>query len=85
MGAHDEFSDRRPRQDGAETSVDPGAVHDMPDSVEGPDIETVPAGGAGADSGAASVVSVDPDDEGATPDVSAPNDTPGINAEAPEQ
>jgi hypothetical protein len=38
----------------------------------------VPAGGAGADSGAADAVRVDPDDAGAVPDESVHNAEPGV-------
>ena len=40
--------------------------------------EQVPAGRAGADSGAAAAVRIDPDDESDIPDVSELNDTPGV-------
>lgn len=49
------------------------------DVVEGESpTEAVPAGGAGADSGAADVVRVDPDDEASIPDVSTHNKEPGV-------
>ncbi|WP_164233793.1 hypothetical protein [Microbacterium hydrocarbonoxydans] len=38
----------------------------------------VPAGGAGADSGAVESVRIDPDDEAAIPDRSPHNDEPGV-------
>lgn len=68
-----------------EFPVDPGAAHDMPGSLEGPDIEQVPAGGAGADSGSASVVEVDPEDEGSIQDVSSQNEHPGVGTRGPER
>ena len=40
--------------------------------------EDVPAGGAGADSGAADAVRIDPDDEASIPDVSTHNKEPGV-------
>lgn len=38
----------------------------------------VPAGNAGADSGAADAVQIDPDDEAGITDISETNDTPGV-------
>ncbi|WP_067199648.1 hypothetical protein [Microbacterium sp. XT11] len=49
-----------------------GAAHEEADPAD------VPAGGAGADSGAADAVRVDPDDEGAVPDESVHNAEPGV-------
>ena len=49
------------------------AVADEP--AEGYD---VPAGGAGADSGAAPAVDIDPDDEAGVSNVSSSNDIPGV-------
>ena len=43
----------------------------------------VPAGRAGADSGAADAVSIDPEDEGGIPDSSAMNDEPGVGPRPP--
>jgi len=40
--------------------------------------EQVPAGRAGADSGAAEAVRIDPDDESDIPDASEMNDIPGV-------
>jgi hypothetical protein len=48
------------------------------DAVEDGGIQDVPAGGAGADSGAVDQVRVDPDDESAVPDRSVHNDEPGV-------
>lgn len=42
------------------------------------DLGQVPAGRAGADSGAADAVRVDPDDESEIPDSSTMNDEPGV-------
>lgn len=42
------------------------------------DVQEVPAGRAGADSGAADAVRVSPDDESTAPDESAHNDEPGV-------
>lgn len=48
------------------------------DALESEQAEDVPAGGAGADSGAVESVRVDPDDEAEIPDRSAHNDEPGV-------
>lgn len=48
------------------------------DAVEEGPTGDVPAGGAGADSGAADAVRVDPDDESEIPDRSVHNDEPGV-------
>jgi len=42
------------------------------------DVEDVPAGRAGADSGAADAVRIDPEDESDIPDSSPMNDEPGV-------
>lgn len=44
----------------------------------------VPAGGAGADSGASPTVRVDPESESAIPDESTHNDEPGIGTRRPD-
>ena len=41
-------------------------------------VQDVPAGGAGADSGAADAVGVDPESESSVPDESVHNDEPGV-------
>ena len=41
-------------------------------------VEEVPAGRAGADSGAVDAVQIDPDDEADLPDSSTLNDEPGV-------
>ena len=48
------------------------------DDSDDADLEEVPAGRAGADSGAADTVRVDPDDESEIPDSSTMNDEPGV-------
>lgn len=49
------------------------------DVVEGEEpTDAVPAGGAGADSGAADAVRIDPDDEASIPDISTHNREPGV-------
>lgn len=47
-------------------------------------VPPVPAGRAGADSGAADAVSIDPEDEAETPDSSAMNDEPGVGPRPPK-
>jgi hypothetical protein len=44
----------------------------------GPDVESVPAGGRGADSGAAEAVYIEPGDTAEVPDRSRGNDAPGV-------
>jgi len=44
----------------------------------------VPAGGAGADSGAVDAVGVDPEDEASIGDISSQNDIPGVGTRAPD-
>lgn len=51
---------------------------DEEDVVEDSPPHDVPAGGAGADSGAVEAVRVDPDDEAEVPDRSPHNDEPGV-------
>jgi len=49
------------------------------------DVEEVPAGRAGADSGSADAVRIDPDDESEIPDSSRLNDTPGVGPGDPRR
>ncbi|MFD5215104.1 hypothetical protein [Microbacterium sp. NPDC058345] len=82
------------REVDGETVLDPDADPDMVDSVEADriaagadgdaDVGQVPAGGAGADSGAADAVQVDPDDEAEIPDISETNDEPGVGTRRQE-
>jgi len=44
----------------------------------GGDVDEVPAGRAGADSGATDAVRIDPEDESGIPDSSPMNDEPGV-------
>lgn len=53
----------------------PQGANDVPREDE---VQEVPAGRAGADSGAADAVRVTPDDETGVPDRSAHNDEPGV-------
>jgi len=46
--------------------------------------EDVPAGGAGADSGAADVVRVDPEDDAEIANRSSMNDEPGVGTRGPD-
>jgi len=48
-------------------------------------VEQVPAGGAGADSGAADAVKVDPEDEASVPNRSSMNDEPGVGPREPDR
>jgi|GEM_PF-695774 len=48
------------------------------------DVADVPAGGAGADSGAVSAVQVDPADEAEIPDISETNDEAGVGTRRPD-
>lgn len=48
------------------------------------DVEDVPAGGAGADSGAAETVRIDPEDEASVSGVSSMNDIAGVGTRGPE-
>lgn len=48
------------------------------------EVDVVPAGGAGADSGAADAVQVDPDDEASVPNRSSMNDEPGVGSRGPD-
>lgn len=62
----------------------PEGVESLPpddDGVEEP--EQVPAGRAGADSGAADAVRIDPEDDAEIPDSSQMNDEPGIGPGKP--
>ncbi|MBW8762323.1 MAG: hypothetical protein JF592_07020 [Microbacterium sp.] len=47
-------------------------------------VEDVPAGGAGADSGAADTVGVDPASESSVPDESVHNAEPGVGTRRPD-
>lgn len=60
----------------------PGADHD--DTVASSDGLTadVPAGGAGADSGAVAATEIDPDDDARVQNVSSQNDLPGVGTRA---
>lgn len=55
------------------------------DAVEADGTGQVPAGGAGADSGAADAVRVDPDDASEVPDESTHNDEPGVGTRRAER
>jgi len=52
---------------------------------EGDGTAEVPAGGAGADSGAVDAVEVDPDDEASIPNRSPMNDEPGVGTRRPDE
>jgi hypothetical protein len=67
-------ADRMASGDDPEASLSEPAVADEPDVLSA----DVPAGGAGADSGAVDAVQIDPDDEASIPDRSAMNDEPGV-------
>ncbi|GAB3601244.1 hypothetical protein [Microbacterium tumbae] len=54
-------------------------------SPEGDDVEEVPAGGAGADSGSAETVRIDPDDEAEIPNRSEANDEAGVGTRPPSR
>jgi hypothetical protein len=60
----------------------PGADHD--DTLAASDGLTadVPAGGAGADSGAVAATEIDPDDDARVQNVSSQNDLPGVGTRA---
>lgn len=83
--------DDRAGEDGATEPAIENASRDIADAVTDADAEgtaaektqPVPAGRAGADSGAADAVSIDPDDEAAIPDSSAMNDEPGVGPGRP--
>ncbi|WP_300266562.1 hypothetical protein [Microbacterium sp.] len=70
---------------GMRPSGDENPPHDDADAEGAATEETqpVPAGRAGADSGAVDAVSVDPDDEAEIPDSSAMNDEPGVGPGRP--
>lgn len=70
----------RPR--GVETP--PADDPDAEDTNQEEQVPPVPAGRAGADSGAADTVSIDPDDEAEIPDSSAMNDEPGVGPRPPK-
>lgn len=53
------------------------------DTDEDQETEQVPAGRAGADSGSADAVRIDPDDESEIPDTSEMNDEPGVGPGKP--
>ncbi|UWF76686.1 MULTISPECIES: hypothetical protein [Microbacterium] len=84
------------REVDGETVLDPDANDDLIDSAAADrvaagdedtppeSVDDVPAGGAGADSGAADAVRVDPDDEASIPDISETNDTPGVGTRREE-
>lgn len=81
------------REVDGETVLDPDADPALIDSAEADrlaagaddaDVEDVPAGGAGADSGAADAVQVDPDSEAEVPGMSESNDIPGVGTRRPE-
>ncbi len=56
------------------------------DADEAPDgVEQVPAGRAGADSGSADAVRIDPDDDAEIPDSSEMNDEPGVGPGDPRR
>lgn len=61
-------------------------THDFPHHADRDDPETtdVPAGGAGADSGAAPSVDVDPDDHADVQNVSSQNDIAGVGTRGPD-
>lgn len=67
-------ADRMASGDDSGVSLSEPAVEDEPDVLSA----DVPAGGAGADSGAVDAVQVDPDDEASIPDRSPMNDEPGV-------
>ena len=56
---------------------------DDPDVLDDVPREDVPAGGAGADSGAAAAVQVDPDSEADVEYESTHNDEPGVGSHRP--
>jgi len=68
----------RPR--GVDSAPADDADDDQPQGVE-----QVPAGRAGADSGSADAVRIDPDDDAEIPDSSEMNDEPGVGPGTPRQ
>jgi hypothetical protein len=58
---------------------------EIPDRDENPEVGEVPAGGAGADSGAADAVRVDEDDEASIANVGSQNDIPGVGTRPPSR
>lgn len=61
------------------------AAADGTDDDESQSTEQVPAGRAGADSGAADTVRIDPDDDSEIPDSSEMNDEPGVGPGKPTE
>lgn len=68
---------RPPGVEQPDTEPEPG-IEEPEAPVEEADVEEVPAGRAGADSGAADAVRIDPDDQAELPDTSTMNDEPGV-------
>lgn len=64
-------------------SVESAPVDDDEDQAQ--HVEQVPAGRAGADSGSADAVRIDPDDDAEIPDSSEMNDEPGVGPGDPRQ
>lgn len=62
------------------SGADTGAADDEPDVLAA----DVPAGGAGADSGAVDTARIDPEDEASIPNRSVQNDEPGVGTRGPE-
>ncbi|WP_194421858.1 hypothetical protein [Microbacterium abyssi] len=56
---------------------------DAEETAEQEETEQVPAGRAGADSGSADAVRIDPDDDAEIPDSSEMNDEPGVGPGKP--
>lgn len=80
-----DIGDQGTRPHGVEhlnTEPEPG-IEEPEAQIEEADVEEVPAGRAGADSGAADAVRIDPDDESEVPDASAMNDEPGVGPGSP--
>lgn len=50
-----------------------------------PDLGEVPAGGAGADSGATDAVRIDGEDSASIANIGSQNDTPGVGARPPSR
>lgn len=63
--------------------VDASPTDDSDEESEA--VEQVPAGRAGADSGSADAVRVDPDDHAEIPDSSEMNDEPGVGPGDPKR
>ena len=64
--------------------VEEAPVEDSEDAAEHTEPGQVPAGRAGADSGSAERVRIDPDDEAEIPDASRLNDAPGVGPRPPK-